>query len=139
MKNIIVLVRIIREKINDLVVSELVRHGIKGIVPSHGHILATLFSGQSYTIKQLSEIINRTSPTVTVLVDKLATYGYIVKGKNHIDGRATFITLSEKGHSLRPSFDEISKVLNATVYHGFSEEELDVLERLLQRMYKNLS
>lgn len=47
-------------------------------------------------MKELAEKIFRKKPTVTVLVDKLVTLGYVIKEKSKADSRVTFIKLTEK-------------------------------------------
>lgn len=136
--NMIALVGRITEKANRLIVRELEARGIRGIVPSHGGILVHLFTGESYTMKELAERIHRTKPTVTVLVDKLVALGYVTKEKSREDSRITFIRLTEKGKALKPSFDEISEKLNAVVYKGLSDREAEYMEERLEQIIVNL-
>ncbi len=137
-KNAVALISRIREKANRFIIRELKAHGIDGIVPSHGDILAQLFHGEKYTMKELAEKIHRTNPTVTVLIDKLVDYGYVVKEKSLDDSRVTFIKLTEKGLALKPSFQEISEKLNAIIYKDLSHEDTQLFEELLYKINKNL-
>ncbi|MDD1681193.1 MAG: MarR family transcriptional regulator, partial [Methanoregula sp.] len=102
--NAIALISRIREKANRLIVSELEDHGIVGIVPSHGDILNILFVEKRCTMNELARKIHRTKPNVTVLIDKLAGYGFVRKEKSADDNRVTYITLTDKGENLRPVF-----------------------------------
>jgi DNA-binding MarR family transcriptional regulator len=137
--NLIALVSRISEKAHKLIVRELESHGIGGIVPSHGDILAQLLNGEKYTMKDLAEKIHRTKPTVTVLIDKLVNLGYVTKEKSSEDSRVTFIGLTEKGLGLKPSFIEISERLNAVVYKELSDEEAEYLEAALERINRNIN
>jgi len=137
--NIISLISRITEKAHKLIVRELEAHGIDGIVPSHGDILVHLLTGEKYTMKDLAEKIHRTKPTVTVLVDKLVDLGYVTKEKSHEDSRVTFITLTEKGLALQPSFTAISKHLNDVVYKDLSDEQAEYIEEMLEKINRNLS
>jgi DNA-binding MarR family transcriptional regulator len=130
--NAIALVSRIREKANRLIVSELMDHGIRGIVPSHGDILNVLFREERCTMNELAKKIHRTKPNVTVLIDKLVEYGYVKKEKSTTDNRVTYITLTDKGESLRPVFLSISTKLNKIVYGKISAEEANALEAMLQ-------
>lgn len=127
----------IREKANKLIVHELKIHGIEGIVPSHGEILFHLYAGKTYTMKELAERIHRTKPTVTVLVDKLIDYGYVLKEKSSEDSRVTFITLTEKGLQLEPLFSMIGAKLNSIIYSGLTEQEAIILEKTLTTINQN--
>jgi MarR family transcriptional regulator, organic hydroperoxide resistance regulator len=136
--NLIALVSRIKERANCLIIRELAAHGIEGLVPSHGDILTLLFRGGDFTMNELAEKIHRTKPTVTVLINKMAELGYVVREKSQQDSRVTYIRLTEKGLALQPAFAEISAKLNAAVYKGLSADEAGVLESLLEKVRGNL-
>lgn len=136
--NALSLISRIREKANRFIVRELEGHGIKGIVPSHGDILVILFKGEKYTMKELADRINRTKPTVTVLIDKLVEYGYVEREKSRTDSRVTYIKLTGKGIELQPVFDDISKKLDALIYGDFTGGEPEVFEKLLHKVNSRL-
>ena len=77
MKNLLSLISKIREYGNHFIIEELKRNGIEGLVPSHGDILVCLYEQNKMTMKDISDKIHRTRPTVTVLVDKLEKYQLI--------------------------------------------------------------
>jgi MarR family transcriptional regulator, organic hydroperoxide resistance regulator len=132
--NALALVSRIREKANRLIVSELEDHGIIGIVTSHGDILNVLFREERCTMNELAKKIHRTKPNVTVLIDKLVEYGYVKKEKSTTDNRVTYISLTDKGESLRPVFLSISTKLNKIVYGKISAEEAESIEAMLQAL-----
>lgn len=135
--NIIALASRLTEKAHKLIIRELEARGIEGIVPSHGGILVQLFTGETYTMKELAEKIHRTKPTVTVLVDKLVSLGYVTKEKCSEDSRNTWIRLTKSGEELRPSFIEISAVVNSIVYQDMTEEEAEHIEGGLKKIISN--
>jgi len=132
--NALSLISRIREKATKLIVRELELHGVDGIVPSHGDILVILFNGEKLTMKELADKIHRTKPTVTVLIEKLVQYGFVEKEKSSTDSRVTYIKLTRKGIKLKPIFDDISGKLNDVLYGGLTDEETEVLERLLNKV-----
>ena len=79
--NAVALMSRIRAKANRFIIESLVTEGIEGIVPSHGEIMIHLFAEKDYTMQELAQKINRTKPTVTILVSKLVNYGYVYKEK----------------------------------------------------------
>lgn len=129
----------IRDRANRLIVRELENHCIEGIAPSHGDIMVQLFAGQQYTMRELADKINRSKPTVTVLVDKLVDCGYVAREKSDTDSRVSFICLTAKGLALKPVFDSISAKLNDLVYGGLNEDEAEALEKLLARVEQSLA
>lgn len=127
----------IRESSSKFITQKLEENGIKGVVPSHGDIMAVLFNVEKCTMKDLAQKIKRTKATLTVLVDKLVALGLIEREKSSEDSRVTYIKLTQKGTEFKPIFEKISKELNSTVYNGFSENEAGIMESLLERVSKN--
>jgi DNA-binding MarR family transcriptional regulator len=126
----------IRDAVNNLIMSELNKHGVNGIAPSHGDILICLYEKNGLSVKELAEKIHRTQPTVTVLVDKLQKLGYVVRKKSTEDSRVTLVNLTEKGIKLKPVFNEISDKLNTVIYGDLITEEKEQLEHLLEKILK---
>ena len=137
-KNSIAIISRIRENSSKFLTKKLEENGIKGVVPSHGDIMAELFKTEKCTMKELSEKIHRTKSTVTTLVEKLLELGFVEKEKSAKDCRITYIKLTTRGKSLKPAFIKISEELNAKVYKNFSTEEADLLEQLLEKLNQNL-
>jgi DNA-binding MarR family transcriptional regulator len=138
-ENAIALVSRVHEESGRFITKELAAHGITGIVPSHGDIFNVLFKKEKCTMKEIAESIHRTKPTVTVLVDKLVDEGYVIKEKSSSDSRVTYVTLTEKGISLKPAIIDISERLNELVYGNLTDAESAILERVLQKIETRFS
>ena len=126
----------IRDAVNNLILSELHKHSVNGIAPSHGDILVCLYQKNGLSVKELAKKIHRTQPTVTVLIDKLQKLGYVERIKSKEDSRITLIHLTEKGTQLEPIFREISEKLNTVIYGGLMNIEKEQLEHLLEKVLK---
>jgi DNA-binding MarR family transcriptional regulator len=126
----------IRDAVNNLILSELNKHSVNGIVPSHGDILVCLYEKNGLSVKELAERIHRTQPTVTVLVDKLQKLGYVERIKSWEDNRVTLVNLTEKGNQLKPIFSEISEKLNTVIYGDLTNNEKEQLEYLLEKVIR---
>ena len=116
---------------------ELRRRDIRGLAPSHGAILSTLYAHGPVSMQELAKRIDRDKSTVTALVRKLAESGYVEKAKGIADGRVTVVRLTDKGMALKPDFDQISKRLIARAYRGLSRREQEHLVRTLEKMLQN--
>lgn len=134
MKKALSLISRIHETGNRFIIDELNKNGINGLAPSHGDILAVLYKHQQATMKELSDRIHRTKPTVTVLIDKLEKLGFVSRKKSNEDNRITYITLTSKGTEFQPVFEKISKDLNKLLYKNLTEDEAETLDRLLEKM-----
>ncbi len=135
---IIALISKIRHSANELIIRELDKHGISGIVPSHGDILVRLFRRDAITMSELAAAIGKKKNTVTTLVEKLVNLGYVTKSADPEDSRITLVKLTPEGISLQKAFDKVSYTLIETVYEGITEKEKAAVLKILSKMKKNL-
>ena len=136
-KDAISLISKIRERVNRLIVSEMSKHGIEGIVTSHGDIVNALFKIPRLTMAEIAERIGRDKSTVTALVDKLVRLGYVTKERDIEDTRVVYVALTHKGNELKPIFEAISSEILGVFYLDISEKEKEELLRILNKIYKN--
>ncbi len=115
------------------IVQELERAGLQGVVPSHGDILAQLFSHDSCKMSELARFIRRSKSTLTVLVEKLERAGYVQRSQDPEDQRGVRVCLTDKGRAMQPVVDSISYGLENMLLERLSREELRTLEQLLAR------
>lgn len=137
MKQALSIIAKIHECANHIITEELNKNGIKGLVPSHGDILAALYDKDNMTMKDIADKIRRTRPTVTVLVEKLEKLGFVKKTASDTDKRYTFISLTEKAKAFEPVFWEISNNLNEKLYKNIPSDDYDKLENLLLAILQN--
>lgn len=128
---IILLISRIREKANGFISAEL-KKGIEGLLPIHGDILYALMVYGELPMKRIAEIIDRKKSTVTTLVDKMVTLGYVEKRRDEGDNRIFLISLTEKGHQYRKDIINISDDLIRKVYKNMPETEREQLVRSLR-------
>jgi DNA-binding MarR family transcriptional regulator len=127
----------INTKINLLIVEELNKHGISGLVPTHGGILHYLSNNGKVTMKELSVAIKRDKSTVTALVKKLLAYGYVKKEQCGHDHRTIYVSLTEKGVGLEPMVADISEVMLNRVWLGISDKEQEDVIKILKKIEAN--
>lgn len=136
--NTIHLIGRIREKANNIIVRELEQLGMTGVVPSHGDILAKLFKHKELTMTEIANRIHRDRSTVTTLVNKLMKLGYVASKKNPEDSRSSLVYLTQKGKELEEDFIRISELLFEVQYKDINEEEKQVFNKVLEKIYNNL-
>lgn len=124
----------IRDNVNNLIVLELNKKGVRGIAPSHGDILGCLYQKDGMSVMEIAKSIHRTQPTVTVLIDKLVKLGYVKRIKRKEDSRVSFITLTAEGRALESLFSEVSHHINNVIYGSLEEKEKEQLEYLLEKV-----
>lgn len=122
---------------NRFLASRMQQMGLEGLVPSHGDILAQLFSCDGLSMRELAQRINRDPSTVTTLVKKLAAEGYVTTERSPHDKRATVVLLTTEGRALEAEFRQISHDMNAVQNTGVSAEELAALRATLAKIQRN--
>lgn len=120
---IISLISRIREKANRLITEELSVRGLHSLKPIHGDLLLALFTSDCPTMKDLADIVDRKKSTVTTLVDKLVHLGFAFKTRDSLDSRVFRVSLTPKGHALKPHLMEISQKLIDRVYKDMPLDE----------------
>lgn len=123
---------------NRFITVQLEREGLIGIAPSHGDILIQLFEHGQLPMSELAQRIGRDPSTVTALVKKLASGGYVATSKHDGDKRVTLVSLTDEGRRLRPAFDAISGALFDAQCRGLADDDLAALDRVLRAMQENL-
>jgi DNA-binding MarR family transcriptional regulator len=136
-RDVISMISRIRQKINGVIISEISKQGIEGIVVSHGDILYALFKKKKMTMAEIAGKIGKDKSTVTALVNKLVLCGYVSKERDTEDARVTYVELTAKGRELEPVFEEISQKVLKVFYTDISGEEKEELFRLLSKIEKN--
>lgn len=137
-QQIISLIAKIRDKANKLILSELKNGGITDLAPSHGAILNALFnSSGKVRMADIAAKINKDKSTVTALINKLSKLEYVQRAKCTEDSRITYITLTQKGIDLEPTFKHVSTVLQTTTMKNFRPDEKEELIEKLIKLYNN--
>lgn len=124
---------------NRYLVELLAREGLVGVVPSHGDILMQLFVHDAMPMAALAEAIGKDPSTVTALVRKLVSAGYVEKARSTHDGRVQEVRLTAAGRSLEDAMATVSRELIATLTDGLSDEDLAITCRTMKAMQANVS
>lgn len=122
---------------NNYLKRELKKHGLQGLVPTHGNIIFALLSNEQMTMKDLATVIRRDKSTVTTLVAKLENLGYVERLTCPDDNRISFVRLTVKGRELREPFEAISDGLIETGLRGLSSLEKEQLSKTLLKIIEN--
>ncbi len=127
-----------KDKMLHFIERQLQKNELNDLIPSHGNILTALYENHDkLTMKQIAKTIGKDKSTITPLVNKLIDLDYIIREKNQIDKRVTYIMLTEKGKQMQAKFSGISKEVYQTAYKGFSVEEQKNFLRLLKKLNNN--
>ena len=129
----------IRERAHAVLAAELELRGHPGLVPSHGSILIRLYEQGALSMGALAKSIGRRKNTVTTLVHKLETAGYVRRQEAPGDDRITLVALTPKGEAFRADFMAISNLLLARTWGRITTSQRDAVMDGLEAMFDNLS
>ena len=77
-------------------------------------------------------------PTISVTLQKMERDGLVTRRDNEIDLRQTLVFLTDKGKAIDEQIHRLHKEGDAIALSGLSEEEIDTLSSLLNRVIDNL-
>lgn len=101
-------------------------------------ILYEIAGNEGISQEQISKNRNVDKATIAKAVKKLIDNDYIYRVKDKQDKRAYCLYCTEKGIKFIPEIKRIIILENATVTKGFTQEEVDLLSHLLERVTTNI-
>ncbi len=106
--------------------------------PAQGRIMFVLWRNDNITIQELVKKTSLSKTTLTSMLDRLESFGYICRVPSKDDRRKIFIELTEKDRLLQEKYIQISQDMNDLTYQGFSDKDYEQFENYLKRIYENL-
>lgn len=116
---------------------KLKQYGI-AINPAQGRIMFVLWQNDRIPINELAEKTSLGPSTLTSMLDRLESSGYVVRVPCAEDRRMFLIQRTEKDKSFEKLYTELSQDMTKIFYSGFEKREIDQLESFLSRIFDNL-
>lgn len=110
-----------------------------GLYAGQEMILLRLCEGQGVTQSQLVEDLCVEPPTVTKMLQRMASAGWIERRQDAEDARVSRVYLTPQGEALEDSLRAIWSELEDELTTGLSDMEQALLRRLLRQLHDNLS
>ena len=105
---------------------------------AQGRILYVLWQDNGVPISELSRQTGLATTTLTSMLDRMETAGLIYRDRGDKDRRKIRIYLTEKAKGLEEDYNAVSEEMSRIYYKGFSNQEIEHLERYLERILKNV-
>ena len=105
---------------------------------AQGRILYVLWQEDGIPIKAISEKCGLAITSLTTMLERMENQGLIRRIQSESDKRKTLLYLTEKAHTLKDEYDEVSEQMSKIYYKGFEEDEVRQFEAYLDRIRKNL-
>lgn len=110
-----------------------------GIGHAEMRLLMLLYSSGNCTQEELTSRLEVDRSNVGRALKKLVNLGFITREKDSEDGRLFRVFLTEKGESLREPLFKIKHNIELTIAGQVSEEEIEVLVKLLSKVEKGVT
>ena len=113
-------------------------YGIEELNSGQGRILFALWQEDNIPIRALSIKTQLTKSSLTTMLDRLESAGYLKRERDENDRRQFIVKLSEKSKNLQMKYVDVSKKMTELFYGTLTEEEIDEFETYLRRILNNL-
>ena len=109
-----------------------------GIYPGQSGVLCNLSKNDGQSQKELCEKIHVRPATVTVMLLRMEKRNLVKRVQDEKDKRKTRIYLDEAGNNVVEDIKKIHQYVEKSCLRNISEEEKDILRRLLLKVRDNL-
>ncbi len=109
-----------------------------GVYRSQHQMLMTLGVNSGCSQTFLAEKMHISTAAVTTTLKKLEKGGYIVREMKSEDNRTNQIQITEKGRKVIEQSRQLFYDLDCEMYAGFSQNELEQLNKYYERILENL-
>lgn len=110
-----------------------------GLHPGQELVLKVLADADGKTMTELAVALGVQPPTVTKMVTRLSSQGYLRRQASDTDGRLSRVYLTETGQELVLSVDKAWKRLEREAMAGLDDKDRKRLRKMLRQIEKNLS
>lgn len=98
-----------------------------------------LADGEGFTLSELSEKLNITRPSVTALVDRMASAGLVERFSNKEDRRSIKAIITNRGKEIMDNVIPNDKIFRLSVLDFLTEEEKQLLNKLIMKIERELT
>jgi DNA-binding MarR family transcriptional regulator len=105
---------------------------------SQGKILFVISIYKELSINELCRELSLSKSTLTSMLDRLESQGYISKKLCEDDKRITLISNTKKANEVVKVFKDVVDEMNSIFYDDFEYEDIKKFEKYLEKIYSNL-
>ena len=106
-----------------------------GMTPLRWSIISVLDTQKGITQKELAEAIDKKQTTIVEMIYAMEEKGLIKRTFSEQDRRSHYLFLTEKGEELKKNLWPLVKDAHLFVTRQLSDEEIDQLKTLLNKVY----
>lgn len=98
-------------------------------------VISCLLSADKLSVDEIGRELFLDSGTLTPLLKRLETNGFLVRGRCKIDERKRIIMLTDSGRELQNKFDVIREAIRSELH--VSKEDVNLLTKILTKIISN--
>ncbi len=102
-------------------------------------LLKALAVQDGASMSELANLLGVKPPTVTKMVGRLSTQGYVERRTSEGDGRLAHVYLTDRGHQTIAKIDRVWKRLEKRALAGIDDKDRKRLRKLLRQVARNLN
>jgi DNA-binding MarR family transcriptional regulator len=106
-----------------------------GMTPVRWSIISVLDTQKGITQKELAEAIDKKQTTIVEMIYAMEEKGLIKRTFSEQDRRSHYLFLTEKGEELKKNLSPLVEDAHLFVTRQLSDEEIDQLKTLLNKVY----
>jgi len=110
-----------------------------GLHPGQEGVLKALEQQDGRSMAELADALRVQPPTVTKMVGRLSSKGYVQRRDSAEDGRRAHVFLTESGGEVLAEIDRMLEGIDRKALKGISAKDQKKLGRMLRRMARNLT
>ncbi|NHN30779.1 MarR family winged helix-turn-helix transcriptional regulator [Paenibacillus agricola] len=115
---------------------ELLQH--QEVFPGQPPLLFALSRKDGQSQKELAEQLHIQPATITVMLNRMVKTGLVERKQDDKDQRVSRVFLTQKGKLAHTEVRETFKAMDTQCFGNFSEEDKQLLRRLMLQVYDNL-
>ena len=119
---------------NELLAERFTAAGWEDVSPSYGSVLVPLFEEDGLRMGELARRARLSKQAMTELVRRLERDGLVVRRTDPTDGRASIVSLTERGRDFEPVAATTLVELHELVRRQLDDRQVDELRASLQKL-----
>ncbi len=112
--------------------------GMNDLHPSAGVILLPLLDREGQTLSELAKKVHMKAPTITVIANRLESYGWIRRKRSSEDRRQVHLFLTDKGREKAEALDVIRRRLARQMSSGLNHASIVQANGILKQLIMNI-
>lgn len=110
-----------------------------GITRAQWQMIVVVARKPGVTQRAIAEALEISEASAGRLIDRLCADGMLERRERDDDRRARAVYITPRAEPLLARLGEIGKEGEGVLFAGFTDDDIDQLENLLERLYQNIS